>query len=297
VGTQQRSEYEKRFLTAVAMVRLGMLGGNPRVNLAIGAAPTGGPFDATPVPEGVDWDFWLGPAPVRDYCEQRRKQFRWFLEYSGGKMTDWGAHHIDIAQWAVSPEAGPVSVSGTGAFGPDMDPANYDVVGFLNGDVTLPNSFNTAATFKILLTYANGATIEVNSNYKSEDGETHFGNGILFTGDDGRIFVARGKISGAPYENLSDADKAKINEYIEAELYGGPVTNHMQNFFDCIENPERLPVSDVFSHADTMDACHICNINLLLGRDLKWDPQQKVFVGDDEANKLCARVQRRKYLA
>ena len=178
-----------------------------------------------------------------------------------------------------------------------MDPANYDVVGFLNGDVTLPNSFNTAATFKILLTYANGATIEVNSNYKSEDGETHFGNGILFTGDDGRIFVARGKISGAPYENLSDADKAKINEYIEAELYGGPVTSHMQNFFDCIANPERLPVSDVFSHADTMDACHICNINLLLGRDLKWDPQQKVFVGDDEANKLRTREQRRKYLA
>ncbi len=297
VGTQQRSEYSEHFLNAVAMVRLGMLGDNVTANLAIGGAPTGGPFPATDVPEGLDWDFWLGPAPVRDYSIERRKYFRWFLEYSGGKMTDWGAHHIDIAQWALSPNSGPSAVSGSGTFGPDMDPAGYDVVGFFNGKVKLADCYNAAAKFKISLKYANGATIEVNDNYKSEDGKTKFGNGILFTGDQGRIFVARGKVSGAPYESLTDAGKEKLQEYIETELYHGPVTGHMQNFFDCLKDRKRLPVSDVFSHCDTMDACHLCNLNLLLGRDLKWDPKQKVFIGDDEANKLLTRKQRDKYLA
>jgi predicted dehydrogenase len=297
VGTQQRSECNQHFLTAIAMVRLGMLGANVKAALAIGGAPEGGPFPSTEVPEGLDWDFWLGPAPARDYSIERRMYFRWFLEYSGGKMTDWGAHHIDIAQWALSPEQGPVSVHGTGTFGPGMDPAGYDVAGFFNGAVTLPDSYNAPIKFKLLLKYANGTSIDVNDEYVSEDGKTHFGNGILFTGDQERIFVARGKVSGTPYENLVDADKAKIKEYVETELYRGPVTGHMQNFFDCLKDRNRLPVSDIYSHCDCMDACHICNANLLLGRDLNWNPKKKVFVGDDEANKLLTRKSRDKYLA
>ncbi len=297
VGTQQRSEFKQHFLTAAAMVRLGMVGDNVRANLAIGGAPAGGPFASTPVPEGIHWDFWLGPAPQRQYSEQRRKYFRWFLEYSGGKMTDWGAHHIDIAQWALSPNSGPVAVTGKGEFGPGMDPAGYDVVGFFNGQVELPDSYNAAIKFKISLKYASGAVIEVNDNYASEDGKTRFNNGILFTGDAGRIFVARGKVSGAPYEQMTDGDKARVKQYIEEQLFQGPVTGHMQNFFDCLHDRQRTPVSDVVSHCDSMDSCHICNINLLLGRDLQWDPKQKQFVGDEEANRLLSRQQRDKYLA
>ncbi len=71
----------------------------------------------------------------------------------------------------------------------------------------------------------------------------------------------------------------------------------MQNFFNCLKDRSRLPVSDIFSHCNSMESCHLSNINLLLGRDLKWDPKRKVFIGDDEANKLLTRKQRGKYLA
>jgi len=101
VGTQQRTEYGSKFLRVVAMVQSGMLGDNVNAYLAIGGAPGDGPFEPAPVPEGLNWDLWLGPTPKRDYMEQRRRMFRWWFDYSGGKMTDWGAHHIDIAQWAL----------------------------------------------------------------------------------------------------------------------------------------------------------------------------------------------------
>ena len=101
VGTQQRSENDNRFLKAIALVQSGRLGQTVNAFAAIGGAPKDGPFDATDVPDGLDWDMWVGPAPQADYSEQRRRMFRWWHEYSGGKMTDWGAHHIDIAQWAM----------------------------------------------------------------------------------------------------------------------------------------------------------------------------------------------------
>ena len=101
VGTQQRSEYDLDFLRAVAIVQSGRLGQNVNAHLAIGNGEVGGPFAAGPAPEDLDWELWLGPAPEADYSLERRKDFRWFFDYSGGKMTDWGAHHIDIAQWAL----------------------------------------------------------------------------------------------------------------------------------------------------------------------------------------------------
>ncbi|MCA9173844.1 MAG: Gfo/Idh/MocA family oxidoreductase [Planctomycetales bacterium] len=294
VGTQQRSENDLRFLKAIALVQSGRLGSKVNAHVAIGGAPTEGPFAAEQAPSDLDWDRWVGPAPAADYSEKRRKMFRWFFEYSGGKMTDWGAHHIDIAQWALGQShTGPVKISGTGKFTP-LVPDKFDWQGFLNGEATLPSGFNTATEFHIDLSFANGSVLNVNHHFKRDDG-TDFGNGILFEGENGRIFVNRGKLTGKPIDDLTEADHKELNDRI-AKLYGGKEPgNHMRNFFECMDD-RSTPVSDVSSHHRTMTSCHLCNIALMLGRDLKWDPKQETFIGDDQANALATRRQRQEYL-
>ena len=296
VGTQQRSENERRFLDAIAMVQGGYLGDNVNAYVAIGGAPGNGPFEPKDVPEGLNWDFWVGPANDAPYMEERRKQFRWFLEYSGGKMTDWGAHHIDIAQWALGcDKTGPTHVSGNGQFG-DVVPKKFDFNAFFSGEAKLPHGFNAATEFDIDLGFANGSTMKVTNHYKSEDGKTDFGNGILFAGDKGRIFVNRGKLTGAPVEALTEADRKNIDDAV-AKLYNGkPMKGHMANFFDCLDD-RTDPVSDVYSHHRTMTSCHLCNITLMLGRDLRWDPAKEDFVDDEEASALMSRPSRSQYLA
>ncbi len=102
VGTQQRSDHNRVFLLAVALVRAGRIGKIRKVTAAIGGAPSGGPFPKEAPPAVLNWDMWLGQAPKVDYIRQRtHNDFRWWFEYSGGKMTDWGAHHVDIGQWAI----------------------------------------------------------------------------------------------------------------------------------------------------------------------------------------------------
>jgi len=133
----------------------------------------------------------------------------------------------------------------------------------------------------------------VHNEYVSEDGKTKFPNGILFEGSRGRFFVNRGKLTGAPVEELTDADKKRIDDKV-VELYRGEPTGHMKNFFDCVDS-RKDPVSDVYSHHRTMTSCHLCNIALMLGRDLSWNPEQEVFNGDDQANALKVRPQRPGY--
>jgi len=295
VGTQQRSENDRNFIKAVALVQGGYLGDNVNCYVAIGGAPGNGPFEETAVPEGIDWDFWLGPAQEAAYMEERRRYFRWFLEYSGGKMTDWGAHHIDIAQWALGQSnSGPVSASGKGKFG-TVVPDGFDWVSFFDGKATLPHGYNAAVTFDVDLKFGNGANMHVTNNYTSEDGKTKFDNGILFEGSAGRIFVNRGRLSGKPVEELSEADSKKIDDAVTA-LYGGKkLGGHMANFFECIEDRSD-PISDVYTHHRTMTSCHMCNIALMTGRELKWDPKAEQFIGDDQANALRSRPSRETYL-
>jgi len=287
VGTQQRSENDEKFLKAIAIVQSGRLGKNVNAYVAIGGAPGEGPFKSTPTPEGLDWEMWLGPAPKADYSLERRKNFRWWYEYSGGKMTDWGAHHIDIAQWALGQDhSGPAKVSAKGKFG-QVVPDDFNWDAFLEGEISLPDGFNTAIEFHIDLKYSNGALLSVNHHYKREGG-TDFGNGILFEGDAGRIFVNRGKLEGKPINELTEKDNQELDAMI-TQLYKGRKTgDHMQNFFDSIDDRVQ-PISDVFTHHRTMTSCHLCNIALMLGRDLDWDPQNEKFVGDDQANALMSR--------
>ncbi len=292
VGTQQRSEMDLRFLKAIAIVQSGRLGKNVNAWVAIGGAPNcPEPFPAEPIPEGFDWEMWLGPAPRAEYSEQRRRMFRWWLEYSGGKMTDWGAHHIDIAQWALGHgDTGPVAIDGAGEFTP-MVPDNFNWAAFLDGEAQLPDGYNAATKFKIDLKFADGAVMQVNHEVDREDG-VKFGNGILFEGEKGRMFVNRGKLQGKVIDELTEKDNEEIAAAI-TKLYNGKETKgHMNNFFECIED-RTLPVSDVYSHHRTMTSCHMCNIALMLGRELKWDPQAQNFLGDDQANALMARKSRK----
>ena len=107
----------------------------------------------------------------------------------------------------------------------------------------------------------------------------------------------RGKLTGKPVEQLTDDDKTKIDEYIAKTLYKGQkIDNHMFNFFDCLET-RKDPVSDVYSHHRTMTSCHMCNITLMLGREIKYDPKAQKFLGDEQANALLKRPARQDYLA
>lgn len=294
VGTQQRSESDRKFLKAIAIVKSGRLGKKINAHVAIGGAPVGGPYKATEVPPGLNWDFWQGPANVADYFVERRKEFRWFYDYSGGKMTDWGAHHIDIAQWALGHDhTGPVKVSGTGKFPPSV-PEKFDWNAYLAGQAKLPPAFNTLTEFHINLAYADGSVINVNDEYKSEDGKTNFGNGILFEGENGRIFVNRERLTGKPIEDMTKDELRQLDEDV-VKVYGGKQpTGHMQNFFDCVASRDK-PISDVETHHRTMTCCHLCNITMMLGRELKWNPDKQEFEGDEQANMLKTRPRRAKY--
>ena len=290
VGTQQRSQDSLRFLKAIAIVQSGRLGKNVNAYVAIGGAPSGGPFASSGAPDDLDWNMWVGPAPEAGYSEERRKMFRWWFEYSGGKMTDWGAHHIDIAQWALGQDhSGPTTVKGTGKF-PPIVPDDFNWEGFLNGEAKLPDGYNTATQFSIDLNFENGSKINVNHHYKRGD-EQDFGNGILFEGELGRIFVNRGKLVGRPVDDLTESDNKELEERIVKLYKDKQPGNHMKNFFECVEDRTQ-PISDVATHQRTMTSCHLCNISLMLGRDLKWDPVKEDFIGDEQATALLSRKNR-----
>jgi myo-inositol 2-dehydrogenase/D-chiro-inositol 1-dehydrogenase len=297
VGTQQRSTESPMFKEAIAIVQSGRLGKKVNAHVAIGGTPKAKekePFPATAPPAGLNWDFWLGSAQASDFSAERRKEFRWFFDYSGGKMTDWGAHHIDIAQWALGHDhSGPVKVTAKGKFSPIV-PDKFDWLAYFAGKAKLKNGYQTPTKFDIELEFADGSIIHVCDEYVSKDGKTRHENGILFEGEDGRIFVNREKLTGKPYEEMTKGDKEKMHAQVVKLYHGKEPTGHMQNFFDCVASRD-LPISDVETHHRTMTSCHLCNIALMLGRELKWDPEKEEFIGDEQATKLMSRPKRDKY--
>ena len=275
IGTQQRSDRGK-FLRAVNMVQKGLLGDVKKVTVGINGSPTSGPLEKTvPHPE-LDWYMWLGQAPLVDYIAKRcHYEFRWWYEYSGGKFTDWGAHHVDIATWALGLHEegmGPVEIDGTDAKHP---------VEYKDGYPLVDNQYNTSQDFNVICKFENGVEMHVTSR-----GD----NGILFEGDKGRLFVNRGKITGQPIEENWDKDDYSDEDVVN--LYKGkPHEGHKENFFRCIREGG-LPVSDVFSHVQIMNTCHLSSIAARLGRAIKWDPKNEVIVGDDMAAAMFGRTQR-----
>ena len=275
VGTQQRSDRDL-FLRAVNLVRKGLLGDITKITVGINGGDVGGPFMKTAPPAGLDWNMWLGQAPLVDYIEQRcHNNFRWWYEYSGGKFTDWGAHHVDIAQWAIGEDgegSGPVEFDGTDAKHP---------VPFENGYPTKDDAYNSSHDFNVIARYASGVEMHITSR-----GD----NGILFEGTKGRFFVNRGEITGQPIQE--NWDKDQFGEEQLAELYKGkPFEGHKQNFYRCLSEGG-LPVSDVYSHVQTMNTCHLAAIAARLNRVVKWDPKAEKISGDELAASFFARTPR-----
>ena len=273
VGTQQRSDW--RFRLACEMVRNGRIGRVRKVTVTLPESTLeGGPFPTQPVPEGLNWDYWLGQAPKVDYCPERcHHTFRWWYEYSGGVMTDWGAHHMDICHWGLGVE--------------DRGPLTIDAHGKLPN---IPNGYNTPKYFTVDMQYPGDVHVHVNIG----------DNGVLFEGDAGRLFVNRRRISGKPVEDLvAELGKSAISELRDVELPGAKVklyrsSDHMGNFFDCIRS-RQTPVSNVAAHHRTVSACHLANISLRLGRKLRWDAEKEDFIGDSEASSMISRTQREPY--
>jgi predicted dehydrogenase len=278
VGTQQRSD-DERFLRAINMVQKGLLGKIKRVMVGINGAPAGGPFPVVEPPKELDWNMWLGQASKVPYREKRcHYEFRWWYEYGGGKFTDWGAHHVDIATWAMNEDGhghGPVEIDGKNCQHP---------VPYKDGYPTVDDCYNTSHEFDVKCTYASGVEMHITSA-----GD----NGVLFEGEKGRMFVNREKITGKPIEENWDKEQFGPDDLVR--LYKGkPVEHHKQNFYRCIREGG-LTVSDVFSHVQTMATCHLAAISARLGRTIHWDPKAEKIVGDDQAAAFFARVPRKGY--
>ena len=291
VGTMQRTESGQRFLQAVAMVKDGRVGTVKKVTCGIGGFGPSPKIPEAPVPTGLDWDFWLGPAPKVPYraLPEMRKgygggvplysnchyAFRNWHEYSGGKLTDWGAHHVDIACWAIgASDTGPSKVT----------PLSFEMgCPYKDGHPTVDDQYNIATKYRIQADMPGGIEMII-----TDEGE----NGIMFEGTKGRFFVNRGKIVGKPVEEL--AQKPLPDGAIE-KIYGGPVAeNHTANFIDAMRS-RKQPISDVWSHNRMLEICHLSNIAMRLDRPLRWDPEKREVIGDDQANTFLARESRKGY--
>jgi predicted dehydrogenase len=289
VGTQQRSDGP--FARATALCREGRLGKINRVVVAIGGGDRGGPFKKQEPPAHLNWERWLGQAPLVEYIPQRcHAQFRWWFEYSGGKMTDWGAHHVDIAHWVLAADnTSPVSFEGSAEF----------PVPFSKGYPTVDNSYNTATRFEIKTKFGDGVELVIadamGKHFETSIPEATLdrGNGVLIYGEKSDLFVNRDRrrLAGKAVEEERDNP---LPEGAIAKVRKGARRGHMEDFFDCVKT-RREPVSDVFSHHRAMTTCHLANICIRLGRAIKWDPEKEQIVGDDEANGWLKREQRKGY--
>jgi predicted dehydrogenase len=302
-GSQQRTEMDHKFRLAVELVRAGRIGAMKRIECRIGVNPQSKPIpEVKPVPAGLDWNFWLGQTPETPYLSSGKDgrygetnchyDFRWWYQYSGGKMTDWGAHHLDIAQWALGKDgSGPIGVQRVSATPP----------------ATEPNRYNCHEHFKVKYVYDNcpevfamdGGGTDANQlvdkdgkRLKNKKGEeykvTGDTNGVLMIGETGTIFVSR--------EVLYASDSKIISEPLKSSeavtLYPTRPTNHVQNFADCVRSREQ-PICNPTVGGGSVIVCHIGTIALRLGKDkkLKWDPIAHRF-DDAEANAMLSRQMR-----
>jgi predicted dehydrogenase len=267
-GTQQRSMRE--FRQACELARNGRIGKVHTIGVGVhsGAAERTGlkSFTAQPVPDGFDYDLWIGPAPVAPYIPQRVVNPHWFhiSDYSLGYVSGWGIHHIDIAQWGNGTElTGPTEIEGTATFP--------------NDDALCDNPITWDVRYK----FANGVSMRFTGSGPGFDGVRH---GITFEGTHGWVWVNRGAIEAEP--------KSLLQEVIDPDEIHLPVsTHHQQNLLDCIRTRAR-PVAniDVAVRSDTV--CQLGWIAFQLQRKLKWDPEKETFIDDSRANEMMKRALR-----
>ena len=273
-GTQQRSS--QRFRLACELVRNERIGKLKSASVWLPAGLHEGPFKTAPVPAGLNWDFWQGQTPFVDYVPQRcHRNFRFWYDYSGGTMTDWGAHHNDIAYWAIGLLA-PREVASKVL----VDP--------------VPGGYNTFSEYEVNYTYANGVKLNIfttkdDSIYGDIINKTGQRNGIRFEGTDGWIWVNRSQLTASDPQLL----KTPLPENA-IKLYTS--SNHMENFMDCVKS-RKAPICDVETGHRSATMCHLGAISMRTGHALTWDSAAEKFTGEHaaEANTYIQRTMRAPY--
>ena len=271
-GSQQRSD--RIFRLACELVRNGRIGKPQHVSVWLPRGRREGPFAKATPPAGFDWNLWLGPTPELDYVPERTHiTFRYWWDYSGGTMTDWGAHHNDIVLWGLGLDrSGPVSVEAKPAV--EMIPGGFTAV----SEYTVKYTYANGITHTCHTTSANGW----NGGVIDPKGQQH---GVKFEGADGWIWVTRGKIEASDPEFLTTPLPSNATR-----LYASD--DHMGNFFDCIRS-RKPPICEAEIGHRSASLCHLGVIALRLGRNLKWNPQAEQFVDDAEATHWLSREMRK----
>ncbi|WP_169972640.1 Gfo/Idh/MocA family protein [Tautonia rosea] len=259
-GSQQRSSAE--FRRAAEAIRNGRIGTLRQIVVGL----PGVNFDGPPVPDAappaeLDYNAWLGPAPFRPFNpKQVHYNFRFFWPYSGGQMTNWGAHHLDIVQWALGrDESGPVQIDPVSV---SYHPENW---------------YEVPTTSEVVYTYDDGVQVRCRQGLGDP-------NGIRFEGAEGSIFVARGKLEADPKDVL---DEPSGSEAIRLDVS----RNHFENWIACIKDRNR-PICDVEIGHRSATVCHLGNIAARLGRPISWDPVRELIANDDEAASMLSRPYR-----
>jgi myo-inositol 2-dehydrogenase/D-chiro-inositol 1-dehydrogenase len=286
IGSQQRSLSPwPQFRRVCELVRNGKIGKLKHIQVGIGTDPGCGDEPEMLLPENLNYDMWLGSTPKVFYTEKRvhpQKDYSrpgWLRceQFGSGMITGWGAHHIDIAHWAMGTEfTGPVEIEGKAEF---------------------PKSglWNVHGDFDVHAKYANGVTMHISSKHP---------NGVRFEGEDGWLFVCRGDVkvtASDPSANdpnnqaLKASDPNILKSPVSSndiQLYNSP-EQHL-NWLECIRS-RKQPIAPAEVGHRSCSACLLSHISMKLPRKLYWNPDKEQFINDDEANKMLSRPQRKPY--
>jgi predicted dehydrogenase len=256
-GSQQRSD--NRFRLACELVRSGRIGEVRSVRVGIpGVNFSGPPVPDSEPPAELNYDLWLGPAPQRPYNRKRvHYNFRFFWDYSGGQLTNWGAHHLDIAQWGLGMDTtGPVTIEGQAQYHPQR-------------------WYEVAQSCELTYTYANGARVVCSTRNRG---------GVLFEGSRGTIHVNRGQLE-------SDPPVVITQPLAENDVHLYVSRNHYANWQECIRT-RRAPICEAEIGHRSATVCHLGNIALRTGRRISWDPVREEITGDAPAQAMVSRPYR-----
>ena len=284
VGTQQRST--THFDEAIRFLRSGQLG---KIRTVTVWAYLDWKAEIPPVPDGappatVDYDMWLGPAPRRPFNPARfHFTFRWYWEYAGGLMTDWGAHWLDVANWGMQTPDGQVQV-------PTEIMSIGGKLGYPNDAMETPDTQQVlfkCADYSIIWQHALGIG---RGPYDREHGAAfHGNNGVLVLDRNGwEVFPETGSVNAPRSYRMAGVPKQGKGRGAEGHDL------HVQNFLECLRT-RRKPIADVETGHQSVSVCHLGNIAYRTGRVVRWDPAQEQVIGDPEAQKLVSRVYRAPY--
>jgi predicted dehydrogenase len=269
-GTQQRSD--GKFRLACELARNERIGKLQAINVWSPGSSSGGPTDVVPVPEGLDYDFWLGPAPLKPYTRDRStNQWWWFIsDYALGFIAGWGIHPMDIAAWGAGDKLdGTVEVEGKGDFPKD-------------------GLCDTATNWRVAMRFSSGLTIQFDGTPKREEWTKRYphseSHGTAFEGTEGWVHVHRGLINSSP-EGLVRSEIGPQGIRLDRS------EGHVRNFLDCVRSRKKA-VSDIDEAVRSETLCQVSEIAIRLGRKVKWDWKTETFPGDEEANRRLTRPMR-----